>query len=171
LAYDSDPQLEKHMNSPRDDLFQPSLSEDHRPAAAPYSVQTTFLTGFLGGPFAAIAILITNSIRLRRAERDAPAWVALSVLTFAAMWVMFKTAMGAEARAWLEAQLGNRSLRLAAQVLALAIVGAGYAMHRQEQRNTELLGIKRPNGWLGGLACLSIGAVVTIVYLVLLQGL
>jgi peptidoglycan hydrolase-like protein with peptidoglycan-binding domain len=67
------------LSGPREDLLQPTLT-GAAPAAAPYSVQTTFLTGFFGGPFAALAILAMNSFRLRRLARDALVWGALLVL-------------------------------------------------------------------------------------------
>ncbi len=61
----------------KDELLQPSLSHSAM-AKAPYSLQTTFVTAFLGGPLAAIAITALNSVRLQRWVRDlAPLSMAL----------------------------------------------------------------------------------------------
>jgi hypothetical protein len=62
--------------------------------AAPYSVQATFLTGFFGGPFGAIAIQVLNSIRLRRLARDVPIWIALLLVTLIGIWALHQTAGG-----------------------------------------------------------------------------
>ena len=104
--------------------MQPTLTGT-APAAAPYSVQTTFLTGFFGGPFAALAILAMNSFRLRRIARDALVWSALLVLLAIGGWLLFHSAAGADVRSWFTDELGTRAARFSGQALGLAIVGVG----------------------------------------------
>lgn len=153
------------MNMSREDLLQPSLATDSAPAAAPYSVQTTFLTGFFGGPFAAIAIIATNSVRLRRVLRDLPLIIGSAALLLIGSWALQKTAGGVLAREWFDATVGANNLRHIYRLLALMIVGCGYLLHRQEQRNSDLVGLKRPNGWIAGLACIAGGVVLLSVLL------
>src|SRR5262245_9774550 len=91
-GYDRDyHRRQQRMTGSRDELLQPSLADDARPAAAPYSVQTTFLTGFFGGPFAATAIFITNAVRMKRVARDAPVWIAMLIAIVAGWWFMQHT--------------------------------------------------------------------------------
>ena len=148
------------MNMSREDLLQPSLANDSAPAAAPYSVRTTFLTGFFGGPFAAIAILATNSVRLRRVFRDLPVILVSAAVLLVGSWALQKTAGGAVARQWLDETIGANNLRYVYRLLALMIVGCGYLLHRQEQINSDLVGLKRPNGWIAGLICIVGGFVL-----------
>ncbi|MCW5621944.1 MAG: hypothetical protein KIS79_12635 [Burkholderiales bacterium] len=157
------------MNSPREDLLRPSLSGGDSPVSAPYSMQTTFLTGFFGGPFAAIAIFAINSFRLRRISRDLPVGIGMLLVVLLGMWVLHRTAPGGAALAWLEASLGSRSIRFVHQMAGLLIVGAAYLLHRREQRNSDLLGLKRPNGWVAGIACILLGTALSIVCLAALR--
>src|SRR5688572_9347605 len=98
------------MNASREDLLNPTLGEQARPAAAPYSVQATFFTGFFGGPFAAIALIAVNSTRLRRLGRD---WIVLAACLIAAIFVIWMSYGSAPAfasvRDWLSSTLGERS--------------------------------------------------------------
>jgi len=71
-------------------------------------------------------------------------------------------------RDWLTQTLGQRGIQLFFRLEALAIAGGGYLLHRQEQRTSDLLGLKRPNGWIGGLACLALGIVLQVLIAVLL---
>ncbi|HJY40281.1 MAG TPA: hypothetical protein VJ303_03565 [Steroidobacteraceae bacterium] len=156
------------MSVPREDLLQPTLTGAVR-TAAPYSVQTTFLTGFFGGPFAALAILAMNSFRLRRVPRDALVWSALLVLLAIGGWLLFHSVAGAEVRAWFTDQFGNRAVRFSGQALGLAIVGVGYLLHRREQVNADLMGLTRPNGWIGGIGCIVLGMAVSVAFLTIIM--
>ena len=148
--------------------MQPTLTGT-APAAAPYSVQTTFLTGFFGGPFAALAILAMNSFRLRRVSRDALVWGALLVALAIGGWLLFHSAAGAELRSWSTSQFGSRAGGLSGRALGLAIVGVGYLLHRREQVNADLMGLKRPNGWIGGIGCIVIGMAVSVAFITIIM--
>jgi hypothetical protein len=156
------------LSAPREDLLQPTLTGT-APAAAPYSVQTTFLTGFFGGPFAALAILAINSFRLRRVSRDALVWSALLVLLAIGGWLLFHSAAGADVRSWFTDQFGSRAARFSGQALGLAIVGVGYLLHRREQVNADLMGLARPNGWIGGIGCIVIGMAVSVAFITIIM--
>lgn len=142
------------MDASREDLLQPTLGADARPAAAPYSVQATFFTGFFGGPFAAIALLGVNSSRLRRLGRDWPVLVACLIAAIFLGWVLHGSAQAVSpVRDWLSDTMGQNGVRYAYRLVALIFVGVGYLLHRREQRNTDVLGLSRPNGWVAGGIC------------------
>lgn len=143
------------MNASREGLLQPTLGEDARPAAAPYSVQATFFTAFLGGPFAAIAITAVNSWRLRRVGRDWPALAACLVAAVFLGWAIHGSAPAvAPLRDWLNDVMGERSARHAYRLLAFFFVGVGYLLHRKAQRNADVFGLSRPNAWLASVLCI-----------------
>jgi hypothetical protein len=145
------------MSAPREDLLQPTLTRESQ-ALAPYSVQTTFLTGFFGGPFAALAILATNSVRLRRVSRDAAVLGTILLVVVLGGWLLFHSAAGVDVRSWFAEQFGPTAARFSRQGIGLVIVGIGYLLHRKEQMNADLAGLTRPNGWGAGLLCALLGA-------------
>lgn len=154
------------MHASREDLLRPTLGADAGPAAAPYSVQATFFTGFFGGPVAAIALLAINSSRLRRLGRDWWVFAACLIATIVFAWMLHgSTPAFAPARDWLTSTIGEKPHRHAYRLVALIFVGIGYLLHRREQRNTDLLGITRPNGWVAGGLC-TLGGVVLLAGLV-----
>lgn len=152
------------MSGPREDLLQPTLTGTAR-TAAPYSVQTTFLTGFLGGPFGALAICATNSVRLRRVSKDVAVWAALLAALAVGGWLLFHSTAGAELRSWFSDQFGGRAARFSGQASGLAIVAVGYLLHRKEQLNADLMGLTRPNGWIGGVLCIIFGIMLSVAYI------
>ena len=142
------------MNASREGLLQPTLGSDAQPVAAPYSVQATFFTGFFGGPLAAIALIATNTFRLRRLGRDWPVLAACLIGATFTVWALHGSAPAfAPIRDWLTGTLGQSSYRFAHRFVALIIVGVGYLLHRREQRNTDVFGLSRPNGWIAGALC------------------
>lgn len=155
----------------RERLLQPTLGQDARPASAPYSVQATFFTGFFGGPFAAAALVAINSSRLQRLHRDWPALAASLLLVLALCWALYGhgPALVAPARDWLRDNLGQNNYRIVYRLLAFLILGVGYLLHRREQRNADLLGIKRPNGWIAGTACALGGGALFVGFYALLR--
>lgn len=157
------------LSGPREDLLQPSLTGNAR-AAAPYSVQTTFLTGFFGGPFGALAICATNSVRLRRVSKDVAVWVVLLAALAVGGWLLFHSTTGADVRGWFTEQFGGRATRFSGQLTGLAVVGIGYLLHRKEQVNADLMGLTRPNGWIGGVACIVFGMALSIAFISIIMG-
>lgn len=147
------------MSAPREDLLQPTLTRES-PTLAPYSVQTTFLSGFFGGPFAALAILATNSVRLRRVSRDAAVLGTILLVVVLGGWLLFHSAAGADVRGWFVEQFGATAARFSRQGVGLIIVGIGYMLHRKEQVGADLAGLTRPNGWFAGLPCAILGAIL-----------
>jgi hypothetical protein len=156
------------LSGPREDLLQPTLTGNAR-AAAPYSVQTTFLTGFFGGPFGALAICATNSVRLRRVSKDVAVWVVLLAALALGGWLLFHSTAGADVRSWFTDQFGARAARFSGQASGLAIVGIGYLLHRKEQVNADLMGLTRPNGWIGGVLCIVFGIMLSVAYISILM--
>lgn len=158
------------MNGSREGLLQPTLSEDAQPIAAPYSVQATFFTGFFGGPFAALALIAVNSSRLQRLGRDLPALAACMIGVLLIGWALQGSglAVAAPIRDWVAANLGERNYRFVYRFLALLIVGVGWLLHRREHRNTDLLGLARPNGWIAGALCAVAGGAVLAAFIALL---
>jgi hypothetical protein len=140
----------------REELLRPSLADDSPPAAAPYSVQTTFLSGFFGGPFAAAALFAVNAVRMKRVARDAPVCVAMLAAIVGGWWLLQHTDAGAAVQAWLSAQLGRTGPRFGYRIAALVFVGIGYLVHRREQRTATLAGLDRPNGLIAGLLCIGL---------------
>ena len=156
------------MSASREELLRPTLSE-HTQTAAPYSIQATFFSGFFGGPFAALAIVGWSAARLRRLPRDLPILGLLLALVLFAGWAWHATDAGLALQAAFAEKFGSGSVRFAYRLTGLLIVGAGYLLHRREQRNAELVGMKRPNGWIGGIACIVIGSAATLGYALLLS--
>src|SRR5262245_61137626 len=95
------------MGLSREELLRPSL-KDVAVASAPYSVQTVFLTSFLGGPFAAIAILGVNSWRLQRLKQDLLPLALMFVAAAGLLGVLHLVDWGVELRNYLTS-LGGRS--------------------------------------------------------------
>lgn len=151
------------MSLSRDELLRPSIG-DFPIAKAPYSVRTMFLTSFFGGLFAAIAIIATNSVRLQRWRQDL---LPLGLILAASMGFLASvhlTAWGADFRTYLTSLAGPRALPYLTRVIGLAIFGLGYALHRKEHRSADLMGLERPNGWIGGLACLAGGTAAAFAF-------
>jgi hypothetical protein len=157
------------MSASQHDLLKPTLDSGAPASLAPYSVQTMFLVGFFGGPLAALGITGLNSHRLRRFSRDLPLLVTLAVVVVALSWLIFISSTGLPAREWINEVMGASGRRLSSRLLGLLLVGAGYLLHRREQRNADLLGIERPNGWIGGLICFVLGGLAFALILMALQ--
>ncbi len=145
----------------RDQLLQPSL-DDGAVATAPYSIRTTFLTAFFGGPLAAIAIVALNTLRLRRVWLDlAPLGLVLAAF-LAFMLALQWTEWGANLGAYLNVKDDARPIVFVSRAIAIAIFGLGYALHRKEQRSADLMGLRRPNGWIAGIACIAGGILLSV---------
>jgi len=144
------------------DLLRPSLSDPQQLASAPYTLQASFFSAFFGGPFAAALMLALNSYRLGRLRRDV-GWVVLVAAAFFA-WLVFiyTTAAGHALQQQMTDWVGGRSMALAERLMALLAFAASTALHRREQRSADLFGLKRPNGWVAGIALIVIGSAAAI---------
>jgi len=150
------------MSFSRDELLRPSL-KGQTSGRTPYSVQTMFLTSFFGGPFAAIAIIGTNSVRLKRSQDVVPlGFVFVTTVGFLA--ALHLTAWGADLRGYVTSLVGPKALPYLSRVIGLVIFGIGYALHRSEQRNADFMELDRPNGWIGGIVCILAGIAVAFVF-------
>ncbi|HTE41033.1 MAG TPA: hypothetical protein VK629_09385 [Steroidobacteraceae bacterium] len=144
----------------RESLLSPSLSADDATLAPP-SAQSMFLTSFFGGPGAAVAIIAVGSYRLRRLVRDLPLLLLLLIGPLGLIVWLQNGEATAAAREWLSDTLGNSAFTYVNRATALVCFAAGYTMHRQAHRHSDLLGLKRPNGWIVGLSCIAIGFSLT----------
>lgn len=168
MLLDCTPQTLVHsMTSPsRHDLLQPTLSGSARLAAAPYSHATGVWSAFFGGPLAAATMIALNAWRVGRLRRDA-VWVVLLIGAYLA-WTFFlyATPTGTELRATLTDWLGPRGPAYCDRFIALMTFAGGMLLHRAEQRSADLFGLKRPNGWIVGVALIvggiAAGGVLTI---------
>lgn len=141
------------MGVPASGLFQPSLS-GRAQVRAPYSTLTGFLTAFLGGPFGIIALTGLNSWRLLRLKRDLLLLIPATLITLV-----------------LAPALGLAGGLLPLRLYALCLFGLAHLLHRREQRTADLMGMDRPNGRIGGLACIVAGNAVLLAYIFLVAGL
>lgn len=144
------------------DLLRPSLSGTAPLALAPYTLQTSFFAAFFGGPFASALMLALNAHRLGRLQRDA-VWALVIAVAFAA-WLCFAyaTPAGHQLQLTITGWVGGRSMALVERLLALLAFGVNAALHRREQRSADLFGLKRPNGWVAGIALIVIGYAATV---------
>jgi hypothetical protein len=140
----------------RDDLLQPSLTEDRTDATAIYSPTAGYVSSFLGGPVAALAFAAVNSRRLGRLRADSPLLIAGLALFAAAIWWL-------ETGPW-HAAISDRHLSTGVRGAGLIYFGAIYFLHRRHYRAMSMLGIDSPNGWIVGLACLLLGWASTLAF-------
>jgi hypothetical protein len=150
------------MSLSRDELLRPSLQDAAVPKA-PYSVQTVLLTAFIGGPLAAIAITALNSARLRRLRDVIPLSVAL-IAYLGLMLVLMDGEWGTDFRDSLTELAGARGMNYFQRLIALALFGLGYLLHRREQRSADVMGLNRPNGYIGGIACIAGSAFASLAF-------
>lgn len=155
------------MSLSREELLQSSLGD--RPITrAPYSVRTAFITSFFGGPFAAIGIIGANSVRLQRWRQDLLPLGFILAATAGFFASLHLTAWGEDLGNYLFTLAGQRVVPYLSRVIALAIFGIGYALHRKEQRSADFMGLDRPNGWIGSLACIVGGAAAAFLFSLLI---
>jgi hypothetical protein len=138
------------MSIPREELLKPSLSLTHV-TRAPYSVTTTFMTAFFGGPLAIIGMTALNAWRLGRLMRDALPLAIVLAAYFGLLWVMAQPEWGGVFLLAMEKHTGVQT-PIIFRFIALILCGLGYLLHRIEQRNADVSGMVRPNGWIAGIA-------------------
>lgn len=136
----------------RDDLLQPSLTQERTDATAIYSATAGYVTSFFGGPVAAVAFAAVNSRRLGRLQADAP-WLLGGLTLFAfGLWSALMGRYPASIQPWLQ-----ENMRIALRGLGLVYFLAIYLLHRRHYRAMAMMGIQSPNGWGVGFACGAIG--------------
>ncbi len=145
-------------DSRSDDLLSPSLDPDARPAAPIYSLQTGYLSSFIGGPIAASVIAGINAYRLRRLGRDAALLVGGVVASVALLWWEYRLGGNDLLRQW----FGASGPRIGLRAAGLAYFGVCYWAHRTAYRNMQIMGIEPPNGWPAGIAAVAVGLLTTI---------
>jgi hypothetical protein len=148
----------------RDDLLQPSLSDDSL-AKAPPTIQTMFLTSFFGGPVAAVLIAAVASYRLKRFARDLPVLLIFLTLSLSAIVWVNVSPDALAIRTWITTNVGSSGFTILYRLVGLACLAAVYLMHAKAHRNSQLLGLKPPNGWLVGLPCSIVGFLVMLLTL------
>lgn len=139
----------------RDDLLQPSLTEDRTDATAIYSATNGYVTSFFGGPAAAIAFAAVNSRRLGRLRADTPLLLAGLALFVGAMWWALTGPY--------HDSIGARGMNTGVRGAGLLYFGAIYCLHRRHYRAMAMMGIESPNGLGVGVACILVGIASTIV--------
>src|SRR5688572_15243311 len=144
-----------------DDLLRPSIEKTDAAHKAIYSTTTGYLTAFIGGPFAAIAMAAINSGRLRRLARDALPLVAAIAVSVGLYAFLARPEWFGQAGL----DLTDRNARLGARVFALLLFGAFWLLHKRYHRGAEIMGLEQPNPWVGGIACVVFGTLAT--YLVI----
>lgn len=140
-----------------DDLLRPSLEKADGTRKAIYSTTTGYLTAFIGGPFAAIAMAAVNSGRLRRLTRDALPLAAAIALSIGLYSFMARPEWFGQAGL----EFADRNARLGARIFALLLFGAFWLLHKRYYRGAELMGLEQPNPWIGGIVCVLVGTAAT----------
>jgi len=107
---------------------------------------------------------VLNSVRLRRWLPDLPVLGVVLAGFIAFVLALYWTEWGGGLRAYLQAIAGERALTYLFRLIALGFFGLGYALHRKEQRSADLIGMARPNGWIGGIACGIGGLIVQVAF-------
>lgn len=141
-------------------LLRPSLAAGTAGVRAPYSLQMGMLASFFGGPFAALAVVLINALRLQRLRAESLPLALLVVATLTLdVWLLLDP-RPALALAGLLSTSVPGALRLALRALSLAVFAAGLLLHRQRQRAADLMGLDRPRGFLPGLGLIVGGLVL-----------
>ena len=107
-------------------------------------------------------------MRLRRVSKDVAVWVVLLAVLALGGWLLFHSTAGADVRSWFTDQFGGRAARFSGQASGLAM-GIGYLLHRREQVNADLMGLTRPDGWIGGVLCIVFGIMLSVAYISILM--
>jgi len=130
------------------DLLRPSLSADHNPSAAIYSVRTAFLTSFFGGPLAGAVIALLNSYRLKRLAVDWP----IALIAIGSFLLL----------SWASIHPGWDWAIYASRVANVIFFGIVYAFHRTYYKSMSVLGITAPNGLMVGIGAILFGVLAEI---------
>jgi len=136
----------------REHLLTPSLSATTRPVTL-YSVQSSFLVAFFGGPAAILLYSGLNSWRLRRTA-DIPVYMLGTALVAGLVYaLLFQPMIFADVFELLGDDT-NRALRV---VLSLAICGVFYGLHQKQHRSAAFFHDKPPSPWIPAIICIAAG--------------
>lgn len=150
----------------REHLLTPSLSATTRPVKL-YSVQSSFLVAFFGGPAAILLYSGLNSWRLRRTA-DIPVHLAGAAVVAGFVYaLLFQPALFDG----LFDLLGNDMVRALRTVLSLAICGVFYALHQKQHRSAAFFGDKPPSPWIPAIVCIAAGYGLMVGLFKLMRGL
>lgn len=140
-----------------DELLQPSLEKHDETQKPIYSATAGYLTAFVGGPFAAIAMASVNSWRLRRLAADAvPLLAVTAVCVGILIFLLHPEWFGQESM-----HFERKDTRIWSRVFGLVVFSAFWLLHRRYYRGMELMGQEPPNAWIGGIGCILAGTAVT----------
>jgi hypothetical protein len=146
---------EATMNTPRDKLLKPSLSQPHT-TKAPYSNEDTFLTALIGGTFAIIGMTAFNAWRLGRLGRDAVPLIIMLAAYLGLVWTLVQPEWGPAIQQAVKNYTGLPAVLIISRFISLTLCGLFIFLHRNEQRGADIMGLERPNGWIGGtLFCMA----------------
>lgn len=149
----------------REHLLTPSLSASAPPVKL-YSIQSSFLVAFFGGPAAILLYCGLNSWRLRRAA-DIPVHLAGAAL----LWALLYTLMFHPGTFdGLHRLLGNDTFRALRTMLSLAMCGTFYALHQKQHRSRAFFSDKPPSPWIPAIACMVAGYGIMVGLVRVLKG-
>ena len=149
----------------REHLLTPSLSATTRPVKL-YSVQSSFLVAFFGGPAAILLYCGLNSWRLRRTA-DIPVHLASAGVVAGFVYaLLFHPALFDG----VYEVLGNDTVRAVRTLLSLAICGVFYALHQKQHRSAAFFADKPPSPWIPALLCIAAGYAIMLGLFALMRG-
>lgn len=139
----------------RELLLTPSLSEQGR-AVGLYSLNTSLLLGFLGGPLPLVLYSALNSYRLKRTGEYLV--YLLAVLGYVGLMsaCILGTGIGVP-QALYDFLGGSGGARVVSQVYAMLLWASFYLMHKRQHRSMSLFGVPAPSPWIALVACFALG--------------
>lgn len=145
----------------QDNLLVPSLS-NKRHNVGLYSVRSSFLVAFFGGPIAQILYSTLNSYRLKRPQ-DSLFYLGAIVLSCLLFYFQIEGGL-AVLTPLVDGLLDeNHITRNLPRLLALLIWGGAYLLHRNFHRSAQLFNMPAPNPWIPALLCMGVGYLLSTV--------
>jgi hypothetical protein len=149
----------------REHLLTPSLSASAPPVKL-YSIQSSFLVAFFGGPAAILLYCGLNSWRLRRAA-DIPVYLLGAALLWALMYTLRFHPATFDG---LYRLLGNDMFHALRTLLSLAMCGTFYALHQKQHRSRAFFSDKPPSPWIPAIVCMVAGYGIMVGLVRVLKG-
>jgi len=144
--------------SDREDLLKPSLDGETGPSTTIFSPATGFVSGFLGGPVAAVVVGGVNAYRLGRLSRDFP--IVLAAFMCAIGLGMLLWSRGGVA--WLDKHFLPGATMSLVRLAGVVCFGLFYQLHRQHYRNMQIYAFPAPPGWGVGIIAIVFGVASTV---------